>query len=116
MESSISENTDSHFQLPPSDNANDTQEGDSEVVVKVHTHWSCATREHLKLLRCASDPHQLKIHTYFQVSGVKLLNWFSLYLSLVALDIHDYNDVLLFVNYEHLRKFNDKVVLLQDSL
>ena len=63
----------------------------------MHTHWSRATRECLKLLKCASDPQQLKMHTYFLVSGVKLLNWFSLYLSSVALDIHDYNDVLLFV-------------------
>ena len=58
MESSTSENTDSHFDLPPSDYMDDTQEGDSEVVVKVHTDWSCATRERLKLLRCASDLHQ----------------------------------------------------------
>ena len=35
MESSTSENTDLHFELPPSDNAHNTQEGDSEVVVNL---------------------------------------------------------------------------------
>ena len=75
MEASISEFSNSHFRYPPSVNAHDTQEGDLDVVVKVHTDWSRATREGLKLLKCASEPYQSKIPTYFEVSGVKRSIW-----------------------------------------
>lgn len=62
------ENPDLHFQLPPSVNIHDTQEGDMEVV-KVHTDWSRTTRERLKILKCASDPYPAKLTTYFEVSA-----------------------------------------------
>ena len=75
VEASISELSNSHFRHPPSVNAHDTQEGDLDGVVKVRTDWSHATRERLKLLKCASDPYQSKIPTYFEVSGVKRSIW-----------------------------------------
>ncbi len=66
VEASTVEDRDPFFQLPPPVDC-EVQEGGLKPVVKVHTDWSRSTREHLSLLKCASDSSQSKITSYFEV-------------------------------------------------